>query len=161
MGNILPYRIFKNLCCKVLEFSKKENQEKSYTLMNKERLEHFFIFFVLAMDFFRTCILTFTADIYLFPMLHPSMTNVPIPYSPKTSKNDMLSSTPRGHKLETPPAIWDHHWLTHIWPISLIHAPWKHQKTKSPPAFLGGHKTKRSPKKGSSDKIKQSKAYCK
>ena len=40
---------------------------------------------------------------------------------------------------------------------------WKHQKTKGPPAFPGGHKTRRSARKWSSDKIKtiESKTYCK
>ena len=66
----------------------------------------------------------------------------------------MLSGIPRGHKLGTAPAKLDYHLLTHIWSISLFHTPWKRQKTKRPPAFLGGHKTKKPIRKESSDKIK-------
>ena len=54
-GNVLPYRIFRNLCCKSLKFSKKENKEKSYSLMNKERKEQirtFSSFSMLSADFF-------------------------------------------------------------------------------------------------------------
>ena len=37
MGNVLSYRIFRNHCFKTLEFSKKENQEKSYRLEKAPR----------------------------------------------------------------------------------------------------------------------------
>ena len=37
MGNVLSYIIFRNNCCKSLEFSKKENQEKSYRLEKAPR----------------------------------------------------------------------------------------------------------------------------
>ena len=76
------------------------------------------------------------------------------PIFPKNTWVPHALGAPRGHKLETPPAKWDHHWLTHIWPISLFHTPWKHQKTKGPAAFPGGHKTRRLTRKGSSGKIK-------
>ena len=69
------------------------------------------------------------------------------PISPKRAENHKLSGAPRGHKLGTPPAKWDHHWLTDIWPVPLFHASWKHQKTKSPPTFSGGYKTRRSTRK--------------
>ena len=91
---------------------------------------------------------------YLFPALDPSLANVSIRYSPKTPENHLLSGAPRGHKLGTPSAKWDHHWLTQIWPIPPFHASWKHQKTKGSPTFPGGHKTGRLARNRSSDKIK-------
>ena len=126
--------------------------------MNKEKQKQtralFHLFLCWLWIFFRTCIFTFIADIYLFSLLDPSLANVPIPCPPKTPKNHMLSGNPRGHKLKTPPAKLDHLLLTHIRPISLFHIPWRHQKTKILPAFLGGHKTRKSTSKESSDKIK-------
>ena len=52
-GNVLPYRIFRNLCCKSLKFSKKESKEKSYRLMNKERKEQIRTLFHLFLCYLR------------------------------------------------------------------------------------------------------------
>ena len=145
----------KNFCCKNLKFSKKENQEKSCGLMNKERQKQTRALFHLfpCYRFFSNLYLCSYCR-YFCPVLDPSLANISILYPLKTPKNRMLSHAHRAHKLGTPSAKWDHHWLTHIWPIPPYHAPWKHQKTKGPLAFPGGHKTRRSARKGSSDKIK-------
>ena len=78
MGNVLSYRVFKNLCCKSFEFSEKENQEKSYRLMNKERQEqtralfHFFlcevwIFFELISSLLLLIYICFLCSTHLWP----------------------------------------------------------------------------------------------
>ena len=72
----------------------------------------------------------------------------------KSPEDHMPSGAPRGNKLRTPSAKWDHYWLTQIWPMPPFHTPLKNQKTKGLPAFPDGHKTGTSARKGSSDKIK-------
>ena len=127
---------------KVSKLVRKKTKKKAidyWIKRDKNKLVHFFIFF--CASYGRTCIFTFIADMYLFPVLDPSLANVPIPYPLKTPDNYMLSSARREYKLGTPSAKWDHHWLAQIWTIPLFHASCKHQKTKSPPTFPGGHKT--------------------
>ena len=148
----------KTFAVKVSNLVRKKTKKKAtdqWTKRDKNKLKHFFIFFRASYGFiFRTYIFTFIADIYLFSLLDPSLANVPIPYPPKTPENHMLSGNPRGHKLKTTPAKLDHLLLTHIWPISLFHIPWKLQKTKSPPAFLGGPKPENQQEKSQVTKQK-------
>ena len=139
----------KKKVCISFKFSKKENQEKSCRLMNKERQKQTRALFHLfpCYRFFSNLYLRFYCQ-YLFPVLDPFLANVSILYPLKTPEKHMLSGAPRGYKLGTPSAIWDHHWWTQIWPISPFHAPWKHQKTKALWHFQGDIKPEDRQEKG-------------
>ena len=143
MGYILSYRIFRNFYCKTLKFSKKENQKNGYRLMNKERQKQtralFHLFSVLATDFSQTCTFTFIADIYIFvscarPISSQRSNSISHQKHPRTT----CFSSPRGHKLGTPPAKLDHNWLTHIWPIPLFHTPLETPENQKPYGILSG-----------------------
>ena len=100
-------------------------------LMNKERRKQTRALFDLFLCywFFRTCFFTFIPDICLLCLTHLWPPTFPM-YPAKKHENHMLSGALSGHKLGTPSAKWDHHWLTQIWPISSFHTPLPLQVTR-------------------------------
>ena len=121
---------------KVLNLVKKKTRKKLQINKQKETKTNsntFSTFSVLAMDFF-----FFFLNLYLhFYCRYICSICSPAP--------------PEGIK-------WEHHQPNEIiidWPTTynmtniliMPPGPWKNQKTKSPPAFSGGHKTRRSTRK--------------
>ena len=124
--------------------------------MNKDRQKQTRTLFHLlrATDFFRTFIFAFISDICFLCSTHLWPT-FPFHIPWKHPRTTCSPGPPEGIN-------WEHHQPNETiinWPKydkypHSIHAPWKHQKTKDPPVFPGGHKTGRSARKGSNDKIK-------
>ena len=118
----------------------------------KNKLEHFFIFFCGSYGFFFKLLLLiyicFLCSTHLLPMFQ---SHIPL-QQPRTTCSP---APPYGINWGNTTSQMRSSLIDPYMTIPFISNPWKHQKTKSPPAFLGGgHKTRRSTRKGSSDKIK-------
>ena len=141
---------FKNkiFCCKSLKFSKKENQEKSCGLMNKERQKQTRALFHLFPCY------RFFSDLHLrFLLSTPSLWPTFPFYIPENTREP--HSLWRRHRAKLGTILsakskWDHHWLTQIWPpIHLFRGPCGNiRKPKALRHFQGDTKPEDQQEKG-------------